>query len=490
MLQDSHANRDFSVFGFGAIGIVLAITAEELLGYQAFSDIGAFGGIAVESYGVLCFAQMLLAAGLFFVSRRLSSFMGNLRVVVCGAVAALLGAAAVSATDLAGLPPVLALGGFFLLAAGCLLLKVMCLELLASVSLQWGKRMLFAAVLLQSFFAPVFALDGVAVWALACVALIAGIAFVTAAWARGRHAEDSPGEDRAFKKAFAPSAPVVVGFGILCVSVSFLNPLGLYPSIGVEGFILLTFGTHFAAALAFGACAFLFRDSSYSLAFRGINSVVLLAFTLLALLGAAAFLPRALCTMVFSLFEFVTFLAIADLASYTSTNKLKLFGCYYLIVRACSLAGLLLGTADAYVFPVDASFSVFGIALSILAIVAAVWLMTESTLNGFFWGNTLQGMGDRSASGGEAGNAGDLMSLVELRVNSIVLLYGLSQRERDVLNLMAIGRSSTFIAEELFLSSNTVRKHIAHIYDKCGVHSKQELLTLVQLAGGSPALGD
>jgi DNA-binding CsgD family transcriptional regulator len=34
--------------------------------------------------------------------------------------------------------------------------------------------------------------------------------------------------------------------------------------------------------------------------------------------------------------------------------------------------------------------------------------------------------------------------------------------------------SSVEIAEELYISRNTVRSHIGHIYDKLGVHSREE----------------
>lgn len=59
---------------------------------------------------------------------------------------------------------------------------------------------------------------------------------------------------------------------------------------------------------------------------------------------------------------------------------------------------------------------------------------------------------------------------------------GLTDREIDILRLLARGRDGRFIAEEYVLSYNTVKTHIKHIYQKLGVHSRQELLDLV---GGS-----
>lgn len=51
---------------------------------------------------------------------------------------------------------------------------------------------------------------------------------------------------------------------------------------------------------------------------------------------------------------------------------------------------------------------------------------------------------------------------------------GLSDREREVLALLAQGRSNGDIAEALFISENTVRNHLANVYAKVGVASARE----------------
>ena len=57
---------------------------------------------------------------------------------------------------------------------------------------------------------------------------------------------------------------------------------------------------------------------------------------------------------------------------------------------------------------------------------------------------------------------------VELRVRT------LSNRERELLGLLANGWSNRRIAQECFLSLNTVRTHVQSILVKLGVHSKLE----------------
>lgn len=61
--------------------------------------------------------------------------------------------------------------------------------------------------------------------------------------------------------------------------------------------------------------------------------------------------------------------------------------------------------------------------------------------------------------------------------------YGLSGREEEVLAMLGKGRSAPFIADSLFISKGTVKTHTRHIYDKMGVHSKQELLDIIENEG-------
>lgn len=56
----------------------------------------------------------------------------------------------------------------------------------------------------------------------------------------------------------------------------------------------------------------------------------------------------------------------------------------------------------------------------------------------------------------------------------------LSPREAEVLALLAEGRSRTYIMEKLVISDATVKSHTNHIYQKLGVHSKQDLITMVR----------
>ena len=52
----------------------------------------------------------------------------------------------------------------------------------------------------------------------------------------------------------------------------------------------------------------------------------------------------------------------------------------------------------------------------------------------------------------------------------------LSERERDVFELLLKGYTKNRAAEELCISYNTVRSHVRNIYVKCDAHSQQDLI--------------
>ena len=65
------------------------------------------------------------------------------------------------------------------------------------------------------------------------------------------------------------------------------------------------------------------------------------------------------------------------------------------------------------------------------------------------------------------------------RCKSLADQYGLSERELDVLYLLAQGRSRTYIRETLYISKGTVDSHIHHIYSKIGINSKDTLINML-----------
>lgn len=57
---------------------------------------------------------------------------------------------------------------------------------------------------------------------------------------------------------------------------------------------------------------------------------------------------------------------------------------------------------------------------------------------------------------------------------------GLTARETEILSLLARGRTLPYIANELFVTTGTVKTHVRHIYEKALVNNRQELLDKVE----------
>ena len=69
---------------------------------------------------------------------------------------------------------------------------------------------------------------------------------------------------------------------------------------------------------------------------------------------------------------------------------------------------------------------------------------------------------------------------LELTVDSLARKYELSDRQREILLLLAQGDAPRTLANKLGVAPGTVKAHVQHIYKKLGIHSKEELDALVK----------
>jgi LuxR family maltose regulon positive regulatory protein len=52
-----------------------------------------------------------------------------------------------------------------------------------------------------------------------------------------------------------------------------------------------------------------------------------------------------------------------------------------------------------------------------------------------------------------------------------------TKRELEILTLVATGSSNTEIADQLYVSNNTVKYHLKNLYGKLGVNNRVKLIT-------------
>jgi len=91
----------------------------------------------------------------------------------------------------------------------------------------------------------------------------------------------------------------------------------------------------------------------------------------------------------------------------------------------------------------------------------------------------------RAAARGDAVVSPQLLGrlLARMRRDAQGVGHDLTERERELLGLLAKGLTNVAISEQLFLSVHTVRNHIANLSAKLGAHSKLEALAIAVREG-------
>ncbi|WP_101721662.1 helix-turn-helix domain-containing protein [Eggerthella timonensis] len=119
----------------------------------------------------------------------------------------------------------------------------------------------------------------------------------------------------------------------------------------------------------------------------------------------------------------------------------------------------------------------------LFAFVAFLWLGFRR----FSFSDTIRGV--VGVSGGPASGSGDEEPQsqglsIEERCTELGEARGLTERETEIFAMLARGRNGQFVMDHYVVSRNTVKSHVKHIYAKLDVHSQQELIDLVERAGG------
>ena len=68
---------------------------------------------------------------------------------------------------------------------------------------------------------------------------------------------------------------------------------------------------------------------------------------------------------------------------------------------------------------------------------------------------------------------------LDRRVRAASEQFGLTPREEEILAIWAAGRTSAYIESRLFISKNTVRTHLKHIYTKTSTANREDLMQLL-----------
>ena len=151
-------------------------------------------------------------------------------------------------------------------------------------------------------------------------------------------------------------------------------------------------------------------------------------------------------------------------------------------------ADLLLGAGEDVVQSITAFQTIIAVIASSLAMGARFPVPTDDTVvlpmvTSFSDASADAGAAGRGDAGrpeaGEEAPAQPARDEVGAACDRIVTYFGLSEREAEVCELLTRGNTRAGIASRLFVSENTVRTHVKNIYAKLHIHSKQQLIDLV-----------
>ena len=241
---------------------------------------------------------------------------------------------------------------------------------------------------------------------------------------------------------------------------------------------------------------------------RGVFSPIRSLYRLTTLLCTASFVIVPLfesdysilyvaATIGYTLFEILTWVILSEIAHRFQYTSVQVFGFgRALVLLVGVIAGYIIAAPFSESILANMFLAVLAIAIVLIAILR-MYVLTEHDLALFE-----QDLSDAAekvlsqstpiksgrltptTSSDDAHPAYSVSLKVPFQKKCIIIgeYYGLTRREIDVFRLLAAGRNSTRIQEELSISPGTVNTHSRHIFQKLGVHRQQEIIDLLEQA--------
>ena len=257
--------------------------------------------------------------------------------------------------------------------------------------------------------------------------------------------------------------------------------------------VIIVFATACAAVLLFVLVGLLVREFDISQLYYPIIILTCLGNLVVPLFGGLGVIQGELVSIAYNLFILMVWCLLANVANRTDLSYVRVFGWG----RGASAAGTTVGWfAGASLAPVlvenPSNMVALAMGMVFVLLVVSMVILNERTIGMALRktrnAQTDQGTGDffpsgrgpEGAGGASDGDGAPREGAWTKSCNALAEQAGLSLRERDVLFLLGKGYTIEYIAGELGISFNTAKSHIRNVYAKAGVHSKQELQSLIE----------
>lgn len=284
---------------------------------------------------------------------------------------------------------------------------------------------------------------------------------------------DAPGSAAAAALPFDVKGFVRTGLGI----VGSTTTISLFWSMVNSGTIPLARGLFEGSVLSGTVVAVLLmvymtrfsRSLNLGTLYRWVLPIIAFAFALL--FAPSDKCTLAACLLVFacsSLLNLLTFVYFAELAKRTGALPHRVFGLGRFFLEAGFLIGILLAPAASDVAAGAGSYQ--GVLAFVLAGLVALMMVSIGTQDKLAF----------ALDGRLEGGRTSLEDVLGEKCRAVADRHGLTNREREILPYLAQGYSLPYIRNELYIAQSTIDTHVRHIYQKLGIHSREELITKVR----------
>ena len=312
----------------------------------------------------------------------------------------------------------------------------------------------------------------VALYSLLPLVLIAPLHKTSSSLIRKNVARKSPSELRIMNpfSFLGPTHPVLVA--ILLFNIAF----GFSLSLNIQQTTPLALSL-IGAFTVLAAVAILFRrekgavDDLFSFA---VLLVIAGYIASIAFVGSSNPLANTILTAGSALFSILVYLVVASAIARNPLGMISLSAWAIAFGGLGTVLGADIGHALNMIAAHDRQTAILAICLVLMLFVSYLWLgMRRFSFEGAVAGVAPVSTDEPRAIDDRFGES----------IQAIGKRFGLTERETEILHLMAKGRNSVFLQEHFVVSKNTIKTHIKHIYRKLDVHSQQEVIDLIEREG-------
>lgn len=231
--------------------------------------------------------------------------------------------------------------------------------------------------------------------------------------------------------------------------------------------------------LAAIACAYLAMRKNFALAFYLAVPLIAFAAFFLALDYEAVGVFHAISRIGSEMIHYIVLYLLFCVAR--ERHVPALFCCS--LMELLHHLGALLGLCFATTF---AQSRVFLAIVFLFSLMAAMLLVLAAQQRGELVPGFPHGAGTSGANAERAALAAEPAAVepafpdTSAAMDAFAAYYGLTKRERDVMELWVKGHTTAFIGEQLSVSKHTVKTHVNHIYEKTGGNSKEGLILIFE----------